>query len=459
MKNRIAIKLKNNGNNNFSFQEVTEILPEENCITINGKNYQKLIANEDLNINIKKINKDGDLYLVFDLDILINQAIKDGVPKEDAKNYVKTNLSKLASSVKSIDAEFADSMISLSLSFEKKKKREININAIDPNQVINDIKKNVVAQDEVLDDVVRFIHRNQIIIESNTPEDAAKVKGNVLIDGPTGTGKTYIMQEVAKHMNLPIVITQSTMYTSTGYRGVELKQMLEALLKETDGDLEAAQRGIVVLDEFDKLGNGKGDSPLEIRKAVQQDLLTYMSGSKFPVEYKGKTYDFDTSRVTFVCLGAFTDYREKQVGNSKDATDYEMYSDDYVKAGIMREMVGRFKLMRSTKKYTREALKQILTNSANSPLKNLISIGKKSYNTNIVFDDTIIDIIVEYAYNMNTGARSLQNVVGDLEVAILKDLEANRRKSVETDFAITLEIVEKATAKYKNEQERKGKKL
>ena len=256
------------------------------------------------------------------------------------------------------------------------------------------------------------------------------------------------MKQVARNMNLPIVITQATMYTSTGYKGVELQQMLTSLLKETDGDLEAAQRGIIVLDEFDKLGNGKGDSPLEIRKAVQQDLLTYMSGAKYTVEYKGKSYDFDTSKITFVCLGAFTDYRESQKENLDETGNYKMQAEDYINAGIMREMVGRFKLMASTKKYTKEALKQILTDSSASPIKDLESTGIETYHTKIIIDDLMIDQIAEYAYNLNTGARALQTVVSDIENTILKELEENRKKGGENTLLITPEIMKKATSKY-----------
>ena len=456
MKNKIAIKLKNDGNNNYSFLEVTEIIPEENFITVNDKNYKKLLAKEDITLNARNINKDNDLYLILNLDELINQAIKDGATKENAINVVKRNLSKLSYNIEQIKPEFVDDVVSLTLSFTKEKKKEINISAIDPEKVIDIIKEKVVAQDEVVETMVRYIHRNQMIIETQSDEEIERKKGNIILDGPTGTGKTYIMKQVARNMDLPIVITQATMYTSTGYKGVELQQMLTALLKETDGDLEAAQRGIIVLDEFDKLGNGKGDSPLEIRKAVQQDLLTYMSGAKYTVEYKGKSYDFDTSKITFVCLGAFTDYREKQKENLDETGNYKMQAEDYIAAGIMREMVGRFKVMASTKKYTKEALKQILTDSTASPIRDLKTTGKDTYNTNVVFDDLILDQIAEYAYNLNTGARALQTVISDIENTILKELEANRKQSGEHDLLITPEIMQKATSRYEVKQEEKG---
>lgn len=454
MNNRIIVKLKNNGNNDFSFEGITEIIPENNCINISDKNYDKLIKNEDITLSVKRINKDEDIYLSFNLDKLIKAAIKDGATEERAKDVVKRNLMKLVYGIEQIKPTFVDDVLSLTLSFTKEKKMEINVQEIDPDVVIEKIKEKVVAQDEVLEKVVRYIHRNQLIIETQTDEEIERKKGNLIIDGPTGTGKTYIMKQVARNMKLPIVITQATAYTSTGYRGVELQKMLVELLKATDGDLEAAQRGIIVMDEFDKLGNGKGDSPLEIRKAVQEDLLTYMSGAKYTVEYKGKSYDFDTSKITFVCLGAFTDYREKQKVNLDETGNYQMQAEDYIEAGIMREMVGRFKVMASTKKYSVDALKSILTDSSASPIKDLITTGITTYKTNIIFDDLILEQIAEYAYNLNTGARALQTVISDIENTILKELENNRKKTEESDLLITPEIMQRATSRYEIKEEK-----
>ena len=236
MKNKIAIRLKNNGNNYLSFEEVTEIIPETNYVTINDKNYKKLINKEDVNLTSRNINKDEDLYLVLDLDKLVAEALKEGATKENAKAVVKRNLAKLAYNIEQIKPDFADDVLSLTLSFVKEKKMEINIQAIDPDVVIDKIKEKVVAQDEIVEKVVRYIHRNQMIIETQTDEEIERKKGNLIIDGPTGTGKTYIMKQVARNMKLPIVITQATAYTSTGYRGVELQKMLVELLKVTDGD-------------------------------------------------------------------------------------------------------------------------------------------------------------------------------------------------------------------------------
>lgn len=457
MGKKIALVLKNDGNNNYSFKEIKRIFPDENRITINETNYEKLISSQNINFIGENINIKKDIYLVLDEDMIIERLNKDKKINKINREVIKNYLVEVGNNINDIKIDTVDNMLSLNVIFNNEKEYEIDMSEIDPDSIIAEIKEKIVAQDETIETVVRYIHRNQLIIETHDEESIGRKKGNIIIDGPTGTGKTFIMEEVSSCMKLPMIIREATQYTTTGYRGVELQQMLVDLLKEANGNLEAAQRGIIVLDEFDKLGNGKGDGSLEIRKAVQQDLLTYMSGSKHTIEYKGKSYDFDTSKITFVCLGAFTDYREQHQENLDETGNYKMYSEDYINAGIMREMVGRFKVMTSTKKYTREALKRILLESTASPIRDLIETGKVTYNTNIIFEEEIVDEIVEYAYAMNTGARSLQTVIGDIENSILDTLEANRRKGIPCNLTITHEIMLKATAKYREQQEREGK--
>ena len=171
MKNKIAIRLKNNGNNYFTFEEVTEIIPETNCVTINDKNYKKIVSKEDITLTSRNINKEEDLYLVLDLDKLVAEAVKEGTTEEKAKDVVKRNLAKLAYNIEQIKPDFADDVLSLTLSYIKEKKMEINIQDIDPEVVIDKIKEKVVAQDEALETVVRYIHRNQMIIETQTDEE------------------------------------------------------------------------------------------------------------------------------------------------------------------------------------------------------------------------------------------------------------------------------------------------
>lgn len=151
-----------------------------------------------------------------------------------------------------------------------------DVSNIDVNQIKDEIKKKVIAQDETIDKVLNNIYLNQRIIDSND-KDFLKNKVNILLDGPTGTGKTLILEQVAEKLSLPIFVTPVTNYSTTGYKGADLTDVLVKLLDEAGGDLELAERGIVAFDEFDKLGSRTKDEGLSMRKALQQELLTVLN--------------------------------------------------------------------------------------------------------------------------------------------------------------------------------------
>ena len=456
MNKKIAIVLKNK-NGEYSFSNVTEVLNDSNLIEVTNADYNDLVDGKSVSIKAEGIDTEKDIQLVFSQKALYEAAKKLGMDDIKAMKMVKSTLDAIGSGITAIDIKEAGSMISLDITMgkmneiraedekkeEDEKKFEIDISKIDPDETIAAIKEKVIAQDDTVSTVVRNIYNNQLILEHGDEDIIGSQKTSILLDGPTGTGKTLIMKEVAKQMNLPIVIKPATMYATTGYRGVELQDMLVSLLKVTNGNLEAAERGIVVLDEFDKLGkSGDSDSSLEIRKAVQQDLLTYIGGSKFTVEYKGKSYDFDTSKLTFICLGAFTDMREKKEEHLDANGNYEVAEEDYINAGIMRELVGRFQLITSTRSLSKEDFIRILKESTISPLNKLVELGKNIYNANVVFDEEIIDQIADMALEKNTGARSLNSVVNSLRNLILEDLDASRKTPELTEIRITPQMLE-----------------
>jgi len=457
MNEKIVIVLKNK-DGKYVYGGVTEILSDENIINVANSDYNKLVVGESVSIRAENINTDEDIQLVFDRDAIFKATLKVESDENKADEIVNETIENIGKNISDVGVKTADTMVSIDIQMgkvnaleetDKSEKYQINVNDINPDEVISKIKEKVIAQDDTVSTVVRNIYNNQLIIENGDDDIIESQKTSVLLDGPTGTGKTLIMKEVAKQMKLPIVIKPATMYATTGYKGVELQDMLVSLLKETDGDLEAAQRGIIVLDEFDKLGNSSDkDSSLEIRKAVQQDLLTYIGGSKFTVTYKGKNYDFDTSKLTFICLGAFTDMREKKQEHLDENGNYEVSEEDYINAGIMRELVGRFQLITSTRSLAKEDYIRILKESSISPLNKLVELGKNIYNANIVFDEEIIDIIATEALKKDTGARSLNSVVNSLRNLMLKDLNESRKTKELTEIRITPEMLEKIKDQY-----------
>ena len=151
-------------------------------------------------------------------------------------------------------------------------------------KIKKEIRKKVIGQDKAIDDIVNNIYFNQRIISLNN-KDMLRSKANILMDGSTGTGKTFILEEVASMLSLPIVVTGATKYSSVGYKGDDITNILYKLLDKSDGNLELAERGIVAFDEFDKLGVSS-DQDIAMRRAVQQELLTFISGSTFDVDIK-----------------------------------------------------------------------------------------------------------------------------------------------------------------------------
>ncbi len=394
---------------------------------------------------------------------LIEQYHKDEPEKSEEELYkqVLDLLSKVFKNIKSVNVSNDNGITSYNLNFQEKKMTvngeeenssikksdvitEINMSEIDPEKVISKIKEKVISQDKTVETVLYNIYNNQKILESGN-EDLLSSKANIILDGPTGTGKTFILKEVAKNLSIPMNITPADIFAAPGYKGAQLEEMLIPLLDQTDGNVELAERGIVVLDEFDKLCV-KGQNALEMHKAVQHSLLTYIGGSKISLEYRGKNIEFDTSKLTFICLGAFTDLRERKIREGLDENNqYTIKPEDYIQEGMQRELVGRFSLVTATQSLDKNDMKKILLESTTSPIKNLQEIGRM-YGKEIVFEDALVDRIAEEAVSANTGARALQTIVNGIENLVLsKIIDENADKEI----FITSDYIDRYNEVYK----------
>lgn len=342
---------------------------------------------------------------------------------------------------------------------------KMDMSNIDVNEIIAQIKAKIIGQDEAVEAVVSNIYANQRIIETGNHDLISTQKASILLDGPTGTGKTAIIKEVADKLSLPIVITSSTAYSGTGYVGESLTDILVKLLDKTKGNLELAQRGIVCLDEIDKLGQNPNETNnLKMKTAVQQELLTFISGAKFDVECMGKTVEFDTSRLTFIGMGAFTKIREQKITEKimrskkhttigfasseeskeqKNDNTYVMTAQDYINFGLERELIGRFSLLTSTKSYTIDDYKNILIKSSISPLKMFIEFAKSFGVESVTYDDNFIQMISEMAYKDNFGARGLQKIISNLKNSLLLEIINSKTRTI----ILTTEMLKEAEEK------------
>lgn len=276
-------------------------------------------------------------------------------------------------------------------------------NSTDISTMYSAIKKTIISQDEQIMQILTALFKNQKIIGSDLETDLiAKLKENILIYGSTGTGKTEILKRISKLYNIPIVIEDATSLSETGYVGRSVTDMLEDLYLAANKDMSLAERGILVIDEFDKIAEKSGDNQSHVsRLGVQRSLLKLLDGSLFYFDNKS----FDTSKLTIVALGAFTGITE--------GDDYKrLTTDDFMEYGIMRELLGRFSKTIAMNPLGKEDIIKILKESDFSPLntyKKLFEVLGVDFD----YNDEFVNYLAELADAKKSGARSLKTVFDD----------------------------------------------
>lgn len=296
-------------------------------------------------------------------------------------------------------------------------------------------------------------------------------KSNVLMLGPSGSGKTLFVETIAKRLDIPYAIQDATSLTQAGYVGDDPEIMLRKLIDNAGGDLEKAKKGIVFIDEIDKIGR-KGENVSITRdvsgEGVQQALLKIIEGSVVRVPTSGSRkhpsqdcVELDTSNILFICGGAFEGIDkivEKRLtkkskigfgtGNKDDEKKELKYNDlihkvngeDLRKFGMMPEVLGRLPVVCPLEKLDREALVKILTEPVDSIVKQyqtLFSID----GIELEFTDECLGLIADKAMESGTGARALRGVMEDFMTDFMFDLPD--RKNSLTKVTITKECVEK----------------
>lgn len=287
-------------------------------------------------------------------------------------------------------------------------------------------------------------------------------KSNVLLIGNTGTGKTYMLKTIAKLMGLPCYIGDSTRLTQSGYVGDDVETVLTGLLQECDYNVEAAQMGIICLDEVDKLAR-KDDNPSLTRdvggEGVQQALLKIVEGSKVGIPpHGGRKHPeqpliyVDTSNILFVFMGAFDGLDKiiekrcntKRIGfaEKKQEKQTDIFSkvtnEDLKKYGFIPELIGRFPITVTTNDLTKEDLVNILIKPKNSVVKQykkLMAID----GVNLDFTQDSLETIAEYALEMKTGARGLKKIME----AVLQDIMYSFNDYKGKTFQVTADYVKK----------------
>ena len=352
---------------------------------------------------------------------------------------------------------------------EQKTSTNIELKIKFPREIKADLDEYVIGQEtakKVLS-VAVYNHYKRL----NAPSDDIEIeKSNVILIGRTGTGKTLLAKTIAKLLNVPFCIADATVLTQAGYVGEDVESVLSRLLQVSDYNVEKAEKGIVFIDEIDKIAR-KDDNPSITRdvsgEGVQQALLKLLEGSQVNVPPQGgrkhpeqKMIQINTKGILFICGGAF-DGIEKIIAQrvNKQTIGFSSTEDDYVENdsllnyvnatdvksfGLIPELIGRFPVVSYLSPLDKNALKRILTEPKNALIKQYTRIFELD-EIKLTFDKNVLDFIVEKAIEYKLGARGLRSICE----AILTDAMFEYPSSKKKELNITLNYAKSKFGKSK----------
>jgi ATP-dependent Clp protease ATP-binding subunit ClpX len=356
--------------------------------------------------------------------------------------------------------EESSAKINLSLDNELKLMKPIEIKKHLDHYVIGQDKAKKILSVAVYNHYKRLAQHTTKI---GSDDEVEIEKSNILLVGETGTGKTLLARTIAKILNVPFCIADATVLTEAGYVGEDVEAILSRLLQAADYDVESAERGIVFIDEIDKIAR-KSDNPSISRdvsgEGVQQAMLKLLEGSTVGVPPQGgrkhpeqKLVQINTKNILFVCGGAFDGIQkliEKRVKSqslgfqasktlaSVDKTDLLQYvsPEDIKSFGLIPELIGRLPVFSHLKPLDRSALRRILTEPKNALVKQYVKLFDID-GVKLELDKKVLDFIVDKALEYKLGARGLRSICESIMVDAMFELPSNGKDT--QSFTITIE--------------------
>ena len=349
----------------------------------------------------------------------------------------------------------ANNIIKEELAQDSQNKIQKDLELFKPVEIKTYLDKYIIGQNhakKVLS-VAVYNHYKRILYSQKNKTNIEIDKSNILIVGETGTGKTLFARTIAKMLNVPFCIVDATSMTEAGYVGEDVESLLTRLLQAADYDIKSAEKGIVFIDEIDKIAR-KEDNPSITRdvsgEGVQQALLKLMEGSLVNVPPQGgrkhpdqKYIQINTENILFICGGAFSGINtiissrigkhslgfNRQKNHLKNPTDLLEYllPQDVKKYGLIPELIGRLPVLSYLNRLDKEMLLKILLEPKNSIIQQYQALFEMD-NIKLSIDSKVYELIVEYAHELQLGARGLRSICEKLFLDSLYEMPSKKDK-------------------------------